>query len=384
MHQFTSHTQSAPDTHPNSPDMEPPIEDEEEDPDEEEENEEPDPLDLRDRLIEAHEEGARRDANHAEILEMDRDAYDAQRAKIDADYPSVPPEVDEGIGGPVKTNTVWGARTYTAMKAEGLVAKTPKWFGYKGSALLTKIETWGRDVVKKNAPWVGAIPLVGSWMIGDVKKTWAEREKEENKKKDEDEKKARADREKAKSDQDKKRKDDEASLKKTQEAEKKRVQAQDKTDEANRLREEKELLEIMSPKERYDFQHANEWEKKALLEKAAEALPAHKDKLARREYQDVLKKYMSPEEVALIQTEVPNVDGIMAMQTLTDDERAERLRARLELVQRQEDLMRQVEGELEVPWRQQIAEKQKGGQQKGKSKGPGGPKGNGGGGRGRS
>lgn len=367
-----------------APDTEPRIEDEPEEEDEEEEDDEPDPLDLRDRLIEAHEKGARRDANHAEILEMDRDAYDAQRARIDADYPSVPPEVDEGIGGPVKTNTVWGARTYTAMKAEGLVAKTPKWLGYKGSALLTKIETWGRDVVKKNAPWVGMIPLVGSWMVGDVKKTWAEREKEENKKKEEDEKKAKADREKSKKEQDKKKKDDESSLKKSQEAEKKRAQAQDKIDEANRLREERDLLEVLSPKDRYDFQRADEAGKKALLEKAALALPGHKEKLAKREYQDVLKKYMSPEEVALIQTEVPDVDVIMATQTLTDDERAERLRARLELVQRQEDLMKQVEGELEVPWRQQIAEKQKGGQQKGKPKGPGGPKGKGGGGRGRS
>lgn len=324
------------------------------------------------------EEDARRSLRHAELLEEDRDAYDARRAELDAQYSTVPSEVDVGIGGPVERKNWWAARTFGAMRTEAGIVSVPKWLGYKGSSILTGIENWGKDMIKKNSPWVGKVPVVGTWLLSDVKKTWEERDKETAKKKDADAKKTKGDAEKAKKADEKKAKDAEVSLKKSQQASEKKTQAQDKLDEAARIRHEAELIGFMSVKEQFDFQNGDEETKKALLKKIEDELPTHQEKRKERERDTMLVAYMSDAEKAEFEKKFP----LPPLESASNEEKAEYQKQVQQMTDAKEALRVKTESELHVPWRMQLAEMRKG-QQKKKGGGKGKGKGRGGG-RGRS
>ncbi|MCX6714573.1 MAG: hypothetical protein NTX72_02050 [Candidatus Uhrbacteria bacterium] len=325
-----------------------------------------------------NDEEARRLRRHAEMIEEDRDASDALREEMDTLYPSVPPEVDQGIGGPVERNTWWAARTFGAMRTEAGIVSIPKWLGYKGSSILTSIETWGKDAMKKNSPWIGKVPVVGTWLLSDVKKSWEERDKEDKKKKEGDEKKNKGDKEKAKKADEKKKKDSEAALKKSQDVAGKKTQAQDKIDDGVRQRHELELSNfIMSPKEKYDFLNGDDDTKKAILEKAEAEYPAYQERQKERVREEMLTYYMSVEEKDFMSKPVA-YDG--DLKTLPDDEREVVLK---ELAKWRADrvaLLNDVENQTHLPWRQQLAEERRtfqkpkapGGGGKGKGKGKGG------------
>lgn len=326
------------------------------------------------RAARAEAEGRRR----LRQIEEDRDAADALREEADLLYPSVPPEVDEGIGGPVERKPWWAMRTFGAMRTEAGIVSIPKWLGYKGSSILTRIETWGKDTMKKNAPWIGKVPVVGTWLLGDVKKSWEEREKEEKKKKEGDEKKAKGDKEKAKKADEKKAKDSEAALKKSQAAADKKTQAQDKIDEGIRLRHELELTNfIMTPKEKYDFLNGDDETKKAILEKAEAEYPAYQERQKERVRQEMLTYYMSDEEKDFMSKPVA-YDG--DLEALSDDERETVLKYLAEWRAERVALLNDVENQTDLPWRKQLAEERRtfqkpkapGGGGKGKGKGKGG------------
>jgi len=57
------------------------------------------------------------------------------------------------------------------------------------SGLFKRLEQKGSDMIKKNAPWVKGIPIIGPWLLKKAEKSLAEREEEEKKKRKKDDEK---------------------------------------------------------------------------------------------------------------------------------------------------------------------------------------------------
>lgn len=229
----------------------------------------------------------------AELLEEDAEETGERIDEIMEDWnPKEPPELDLGIAGAAnKPEPIWSATTYGGLKTGDTLSKVPKWAGYKGSSILTAIETWGRDTMKKNAPWLAKIPVVGTYLLGDVKKTWEELEKDEKKKKEADDKKNKSAADKAKKDLETKEKKAKADLKKAETTENKKTDQEAKN-------YDRMLESFMTPLEEYNYKNGDEDKKKAILKTVEEDLPAREAKRKTREYETMLMRHMTNEEEA--------------------------------------------------------------------------------------
>ncbi|OGL70923.1 hypothetical protein A3C09_03230 [Candidatus Uhrbacteria bacterium RIFCSPHIGHO2_02_FULL_47_44] len=314
------------------------------------------------------EEYAAHKKKQKEAGQADRDAYDAERERLDKYLnPDVPPEVDEGIGGPKPKEPIWATTTYLAAKTGGVAGKVPKWLGYKGSSFLTAIETWGKDTMKKNAPWLAKIPIAGGLLLGDVKKTWEERDKEEAKKREATDKANKSAAEKAKKELDAAAKKTDADLKKQQTSENKKADQETKN-------YEKTLQSLMTPLEEYNYKHGDDEAKKAILETVEKDLPAREAKRKENEHTALLVQHMTAAEQEKYRAPIP------AVPPEGDPNRAD-IMAQIEATTAAKaELLVHVQESLHTPERAAIAQANKGGGKKGKKGGGGGK----GGGRGRS
>lgn len=250
---------------------------------------------------------------------------------------------------PIKRKPVWAARTFTALKTEDKAVSLPKKIGYKGSAFLVAMDNWGKNMIKKNMPGVAKIPLVGTWLLSEPKKTWEELDKERAKKREPIEKAEKTALEKAKKDLEAKAKKDEAELKKAETTENKKT-------ESEKRAHEKMLQSFMTPLEEYNFKNGDEEKKKEILKTVEDDLPAREGKRKASEEESLLIRHMTTEEETLYK-EVIRDD---------DPERDAKLAARAEFRER-------VKKELSA--RTAIAESKQGNKKKGK--GGGGGKGKG-------
>ena len=304
----------------------------------------PDVIVHREMTDEEHKEFNRKSKDDKRA---DRDAYDAERERLNMYLnPEVPPEVDEGIGGPKPAEPIWATTTYLAAKTGGVAGKVPKWLGYKGSSFLTAIETWGKDTMKKNAPWLAKIPVVGSLLLGDVKKTWRELDKEVLKKREADEKAAKSALEKSGQAMKKAEKDAEAALKKQQTTENKKAENEEKN-------YQKRLEGFMTPLEEYNYKNGDEEAKKAILKTVEEDLPVREAKRKESEYEGMLIRHMTNEEETLYKEVIRDDDPDKDVKLATKAEFRERVIA-------------------ELPARTAIAEAKQGNKKKGKGGGGGG------------
>ncbi|OGL64052.1 hypothetical protein A2839_03210 [Candidatus Uhrbacteria bacterium RIFCSPHIGHO2_01_FULL_47_10] len=232
---------------------------------------------------------------------------------------------------------------------------------------MTAIETWGKDTMKKNAPWLAKIPIAGGLLLGDVKKTWEERDKEEAKKREATDKANKSAAEKAKKELDAAAKKTDADLKKQQTSENKKADQETKN-------YEKTLQSLMTPLEEYNYKHGDDEAKKAILETVEKDLPAREAKRKENEHTALLVQHMTAAEQEKYRAPIP------AVPPEGDPNRAD-IMAQIEATTAAKaELLVHVQESLHTPERAAIAQANKGGGKKGKKGGGGGK----GGGRGRS
>ncbi len=262
------------------------------------------------------------------------------------------PDALKGLAeNPNKSKLIWPAGTYVALKTEDKAVSLPKWFGYKGSALLVGIDNWGKNMIKKNMPGVAKIPLVGTWLLSEPKKTWEELDKEAAKKAEPILKAEKAALEKAKKDLETKAKKDESDLKKAETTENKKI-------ETEKRNQEKILQSFMTPLEEYNYKNGDEEKKKEILKTVEDDLSKRQEKRKASEEESLLIRHMTTEEETLYK-EVIRDD---------DPERDVKLAAKAEFRER-------VKKELSA--RTAIAESKQGNKKKGKGGGGGKGKGRG-------
>src|SRR3990167_5049996 len=97
------------------------------------------------------------DVLKAKLLQADSDAFEARQAEMDALFTTSPQEPEMEEMKPIKHEPWWSLRTFGALKTEAGIVSLPKWLGYKGSAMLTGVENWGKEGLKKNMPWLSKI-----------------------------------------------------------------------------------------------------------------------------------------------------------------------------------------------------------------------------------
>ena len=264
---------------------------------------------------------------------------------------------------PNKREPIVAASTFGALKTGDKAVSVPKWFGYKGSALLVGIDNWGKNTIKKNAPWAGKVWFVGPWLLSDPKKSWEERDKEEAKK--------QAPIDKAnKTALDKAVKDLEANDKKAKAALQTAETKEGKISESEKRNHEKMLQSFMTPLEEYDFKNGDEKKKEEILKVVQDDLSTREGKRKAREHESMLIQHMTPAEQDVFKAVIP------PWPANDDPEKAEKIKQIQDMNKAKDVLQQKVAKELSI--RTSIAETNKGG--KGKKKGGGG----GGKGRGRS
>lgn len=276
----------------------------------------------------------------------------------------IPDEFKGLAEDPNKRKPIWAARTFTALKTEDKAVSFPKWIGYKSSALLVGIDNWGKNMIKKNAPWVGKFPIVGTWLLSEPKKTWEELDKEAAKKREPIDKANKAALEKAAKDLEAKAKKDEADLKRAETTENTKMKRE--ADSLNR-----KLLSFATPLEEYAYKNASEEEKATILKAIETDLPAREEKRKMREFESMLIQHMTPAEQEVFKAVIPS------WPTDDDVEKAEKIKQIEDMLKAKDALQQKVANEL--PTRTHIAEANKGGKGKGKKGGGGG----GGGGKGK-
>lgn len=234
----------------------------------------------------------------------------------------IPDEFKELAQDPNKRKPIWAARTFSALKTEDKAVSLPQWVGYKSSALLVGIENWGKNMMKKNAPWIGKVPIVGTWLLSEPKKTWEERDKEEAKKRAPIEKAEKAAMEKAKKDLEAKAKKDEADLKRMETTESRKS-------ETEKRNHERMLQSFMTPLEEYNFKNGDEEKKKEILKTVEDDLKAREEKRKTSEEEALLIRHMTLEEETLYKEVVRDDDPEKDVKLATKAEFRERVKNEL-------------------------------------------------------